>query len=861
MSRYESRFITRRDHRLRRMLFDLPVPWWSRFYEYAWAQQFSQKGDIALDAACGLGHPFKFYLADHCREVHACDLDPRILSREAVLADMAETYGEQAMRGFPDRYLDRVRFAHASITDLPYPDGHFDKVYCISVLEHLPATEFSATLREFARVLRDDGLIILTVDYPTVDLPYLAEAATAAGLEFAGPASCLKPDDAIWSEQYRLHVFRAVFRKRRTARILVGSPIRQRPEVLKEFLASLERLDPGEAKLQFIFVDDNDQPESSKLLRDFADRHPTLIWSGEPKDFDYNRDEQTHRWREALIWRVARYKDSMIEEALQGGYDALFLADSDLVLHPLTVQHLNATRHEIISEIFWTKWTPEQPEMPQVWLHDHYGMHPHIRGERLTQEDISRRASQWVGHLRAPGIYPVGGLGACTLIQRRVLEAGVRFAEIYNVTFWGEDRHFCIRAAALGFELQVDTHLPAYHIYREQDLPGVAGYLQGVGAQTEVLSLLTEVRAGLAAYATSDFRRVTGEEGADYLTPELRAKRHAEREQAQQAARASRLIARAVTREVRGFRIAPERTRAEVQVVLVNEGEENGRPFRDELLASATLHKLDDRWLLDQVEFRPLERAAQTKPPAPVQHKTPFRRKSAGNRLTVSMVVRNEADRYLARVLEDAATYADDFVIIDDASEDNTVEVCRRAVGRRPVKLVRNRTSLFHHEIDLRQQQWRETIATKPDWILFLDADEIFEEAARTEISSLINQDRFDVIAFRLFDMWDQEYYREDQYWSAHKVYRPFLIRYQPDFTYRWRETAQHSGRMPANVLDLPAVRSELRLKHFGWADPADRQAKYDRYMRLDPEGKFGVLGQYRSIMDPNPRLIKWQEG
>ena len=30
---------------------------------------------------------------------------------------------------------------------------------------------------------------------------------------------------------------------------------------------------------------------------------------------------------------------------------------------------------------------------------------------------------------------------------------------------FGEDRHFCIRAAALGLSLYVDTHYPAYHIY------------------------------------------------------------------------------------------------------------------------------------------------------------------------------------------------------------------------------------------------------------------------------------------------------------------------------------------------------------------------------------------------------------
>ena len=32
---------------------------------------------------------------------------------------------------------DKVCFKHASITKLPYDDGKFDTIFCISVLEHM----------------------------------------------------------------------------------------------------------------------------------------------------------------------------------------------------------------------------------------------------------------------------------------------------------------------------------------------------------------------------------------------------------------------------------------------------------------------------------------------------------------------------------------------------------------------------------------------------------------------------------------------------------------------------------------------------------------------------------------------------
>ncbi|MCL6593455.1 MAG: glycosyl transferase, partial [Alicyclobacillus sp.] len=105
-----------------------------------------------------------------------------------------------------------------------------------------------------------------------------------------------------------------------------------------------------------------------------------------------------------------------------------------------------------------------------------YTLFKHHRGEKLTEAERQQRQQQFLNQLRIPGIYEVGGLGACTLIRRSALEKGVNFSEIPNLSFWGEDRHFCIRAAALGLRLWVDTHVPAYHIYRLDDLDGVTLY-------------------------------------------------------------------------------------------------------------------------------------------------------------------------------------------------------------------------------------------------------------------------------------------------------------------------------------------------------------------------------------------------
>lgn len=228
--------------------------------------------------------------------------------------------------------------------------------------------------------------------------------------------------------------------------------------------------------------------------------------------------------------------------------------------------------------------------------------------------------------------------------------------------------------------------------------------------------------------------------------------------------------------------------------------------------------------------------------------------------LTLSMIVKNEEDRYLRRVLESAREYITDAVIIDDGSTDSTVALCHEVLSGIPHRIIENKESRFHSEWRLRQQQWTETIAAAPDWILFLDADEIFEPGFQTGVKELIKNRTSSVYLFRLYDFWDEEHYREDGLWQAHKIYRPFMLRYDKNASYTFNETDQHCGRMPANVFELKYELSHYRLRHYGWAKLEDRIQKFKRYMELDPTGKYGSLAQYISILDENPTLIKWED-
>ncbi|KAF6576915.1 class I SAM-dependent methyltransferase [Paenibacillus sp. SEL3] len=211
---YLSRFFVYSDPNSSSMIYRLPQSWWSRPYEYEWCLQFMSGQDSVLDAACGIPHPFKFELARRCAQVYACDLDIRIVSVDAILAEVRRDIGEEAAERIQEILPVRLHSAHANLTALPYEDASFDKIVCISVLEHLTPEESLAALHEFHRTIRDDGMLLLTFDYPTVDLSAMEQWIEQAGFSYWNGVDLNLPRGALHTDMWGgLHCFRTVLKK------------------------------------------------------------------------------------------------------------------------------------------------------------------------------------------------------------------------------------------------------------------------------------------------------------------------------------------------------------------------------------------------------------------------------------------------------------------------------------------------------------------------------------------------------------------------------------------------------------------------------------------------------------------------
>jgi SAM-dependent methyltransferase len=124
--------------------------------ELYWVTRFLELNgkEALLDIACGTGF-WTRWLGRKSRYAVGVDIN---LSR---LTQMG-----QGRKG-------KTRFAVASAESLPFPNNSYDRVVSVCALEHFQSD--TRALAEMHRVLREEGLLVLTVDslsHPAVDAEY-----------------------------------------------------------------------------------------------------------------------------------------------------------------------------------------------------------------------------------------------------------------------------------------------------------------------------------------------------------------------------------------------------------------------------------------------------------------------------------------------------------------------------------------------------------------------------------------------------------------------------------------------------------------------------------------------------------------
>lgn len=198
-------------------------------------------------------------------------------------------------------------------------------------------------------------------------------------------------------------------------------------------------------------------------------------------------------------------------------------------------------------------------------------------------------------------------------------------------------------------------------------------------------------------------------------------------------------------------------------------------------------------------------------------------------RLVTALLVKDERDRYLERVLRRCLEFSDDVLVLDDGSTDGSPDLARELGCK-----VRHRggPAMWGQEAPARAELWDWGAEEAGDgWLLICDADQILHGDPRP----LLLTTEFNAWAWPLFDCWDSEdRFRADGFWEGYKHARPWLfLPSSLTVVAEWPKRGIHTGHCPSNFpIHCGIAPVDLYWwNHLGWLNSIHRRQKYSQYM------------------------------
>ena len=162
---------------------------WSRQWEYPWAVLNADlfPGLVILDAGCGAS-PLLPYLAWNWKNLslYGVDIGEDPKAHIPLKLKLLKVLGYVQAEGYHPALDTRIHFRQECLSKMSFNDGFFDRVFCISVLEHIPIEIQSRAIQEMSRVLKPGGRLVITLDLPKDEPPAPCNIVRSSGLQLMG---------------------------------------------------------------------------------------------------------------------------------------------------------------------------------------------------------------------------------------------------------------------------------------------------------------------------------------------------------------------------------------------------------------------------------------------------------------------------------------------------------------------------------------------------------------------------------------------------------------------------------------------------------------------------------------------------
>lgn len=140
-----------------------------KHWDFSWS---ILNGDLKKDMRildCGSGRgALQFYLSSLGMDVYSIDIkdnSSKLFTKLKSLGIKLSLPPDRVHRKLNRKYNCDVKFRQESVGKMSFDSNFFDRILCISVIEHISDDTLKKSLLEMERVLKPEGLLILTFDY------------------------------------------------------------------------------------------------------------------------------------------------------------------------------------------------------------------------------------------------------------------------------------------------------------------------------------------------------------------------------------------------------------------------------------------------------------------------------------------------------------------------------------------------------------------------------------------------------------------------------------------------------------------------------------------------------------------------
>ena len=217
-------------------------------------------------------------------------------------------------------------------------------------------------------------------------------------------------------------------------------------------------------------------------------------------------------------------------------------------------------------------------------------------------------------------------------------------------------------------------------------------------------------------------------------------------------------------------------------------------------------------------------------------------------------------DPWFERVLTKMSEVADDIVIFDDHSTDNTLKIAKKFP--KVVTIHNSEYDTFNEARD-REHLLKLCKERNPDWIIITDGDEELEaKFDRNAAEKLMNPIKPSLYAyiFRYITHWDSEELQRTDGIFGHMA-NVRMIRNLPN----QHIVSNHPQGLHCNSVPWIPVENVMitpyRIRHYGYIEPERRMEKFEWYQSMDTDKRPNMIGSedYSHLADTKVQTVKYK--